>query len=305
MYEILNRYNIKKINLFFDVQSICTGFYNRDVVLMEVGRYATEGKVSNTLINEYKNYLTNLYNRFKSYDPYFISFFDDGACKQNRSLQAEYKGKNSIDNLQLEVENLQLFRSIKKYYFEKLFELFNVNKNISKAYYLREFEADCIPHYCIKNNLFDSQEKEVGNFILSKDKDLLQTCQYNNTFQIVSGFKPTKIKNSKYSRIFENDNCIEYIYERFRRGILTAKHIPLILAISGDKSDMVEGIKGIGPAKAVQIIQDYQIPTTIDELNVSKKLPKIINDNLDLIISNLKLTDFNEQIKRIPFERFN
>ena len=68
---------------------------------------------------------------------------------------------------------------------------------------------------------------------------------------------------------------------------------------------MVEGIKGIGPAKAVQIIQDYQIPTTIDELNVSKKLPKIINDNLDLIISNLKLTDFNEQIKRIPFERFN
>jgi len=316
IYNIINQHNIKKVNFFIDLQSICTGFYNRDVVLMEVGRYATEGEISNTLIHEYRQYLIDLYNRFKKYDPYFVTFFDDGVCAQNRSLQTEYKNKNSIDNLQLEVENLQLFRTIKKYYFQKIYEQYNQNPDVSRAFYLKDFEADCVPHYCLRKNLFDSQDSDVANFILSKDKDLLQTCQFDHTYQVVSGFKPSRGKESKYSRLFDNDNCIEYVYEKFRRGILSAKHIPLILAISGDKSDVVTGIKGIGPAKAVDLIQNYNLPVDIDILRNYENVPDIfkkevekptsrIKTNFDLILSNLKLTDFDEQIKRIPIEKFN
>jgi hypothetical protein len=304
IFDILKKHNIKKINFFIDLQSICTGFYNRDVVLMEVGRYVSDGHISDILLSEYRQYLINLYTRFKNFDPYFVSFFDDGKCQQNRALQTEYKSKNSIDNMQLEVENLQLFRTIKKYYFSKIYEQYNKKQEVSRAFYLKEFEADLIPHYCITKNLFDSQEINVGNFILSKDKDLLQTCQFQNTFQIVSGFKPSKGKNSKYSRVFGNEDSIEYIYPNFKRGILTSKHIALILAICGDKADMIPGITGIGPAKAVQLIQDFNLPTTIDELKLHKNLPDIIKKNFDLLISNLKITSFDEQIKRTPAEAF-
>jgi hypothetical protein len=299
IYDIIEKNNKKRINFFIDLQSICTGFYNRDVVLMEVGRYATEGKISDILLSEYRTYMINLYTRFQRNDPYFITFFDDGVCAQNRSLNKEYKNKNSIDNLQMEVENIQLFRSIKKYYFQKIFEQYNKKPDVSKAFYLKEYEADLIPHYCIKNNLFDAQESDVVNLILSKDKDLLQTCKFENTYQAVSGYKASK----GYSRIFGNDDAIEYIYPGFKRGILNSSHIPLILAISGDKSDVVTGIKGIGPARAVKIIQDYNLPKTIDELKLSKNLPNIIKENLELIINNLKIVDFEEQIKRIPFQK--
>lgn len=317
IFEILKEKHIKKINFFFDLQSICTGFYNRDVVLMEVSRYVSDGQISDILLHEYRQYLINLFTRFKQYDPYFVTFFDDGRCSQNRALQTEYKSKNSMDNLQVEVENLQLFRTIKKYYFSKIHEQYNLKPDVSKAFYLKEFEADLIPHYCISKNLYDSKDPDVANFILSKDKDLLQTCQFNNTFQIVSGFKPSQGRNTRYSRIFDNESAIEYIYPNFRKGFLNSKHIALILAICGDKADVVTGISGVGPAKAVQIIQDYSLPTDMDSLKRHTNIPDIfkkelksdeqktnLRTNFDRVISNLRITDFNEQIKRTPMERF-
>ena len=304
IYDIINKFNKKKINFFIDLQSICTGFYNRDVVLMEVGRYVSDGAISDILLTEYRNYLINLYTRFKKYDPYFVTFFDDGACLQNRSINTDYKNKSSMDNIQVEVENIQLFRSIKKYYFQKIYEQYNLKPDVSKAFYLREYEADCIPHYCLMNNLFDSQDSDVINVMLSKDKDLLQTCKFKNTYQAVTGFKTSKENRGRYSKLLDYDNCIEYIYPNFKRGILNASHIPLILAIMGDKSDVVEGIKNIGPAKAIKLIQDYNLPTSINELKQKKDLPNIIKENLDLIINNLRIVDFEEQIKRIPIEKF-
>ena len=300
IFDVLQ--NKKKINFFIDLQSICTGFYNRDVVLMEVGRYVSDGKISDILLSEYRSYLLNLYNRFKKYDPYFITFFDDGACLQNRSLNTEYKNKNSIDNMQVEVENIQLFRTIKKYYFQKIFEQYNKKPDITKAFYLKEYEADCIPHYCLRENLFDSQESDVVNVMLSKDKDLLQTCKFRNTYQAVSGYKSSK--GGHYSRLFNDQDSIEYIYPKFKRGILTAKHIPLILSMMGDKADVINGIDKVGPARAVKIIQDYNVPIDIDGLKNAKTLPQIIIDNFDLIISNLKIVDFDEQLKRVPMEKF-
>jgi hypothetical protein len=285
---------------------------------MEVGRYATEGKISDILLTEFHNYLLNIYNRFKEYDPYFITFFDDGFCQQNRSVLSSYKSGNSMDNVQLEIDHIQLFRAIKKYYYDQIYRRYN-NKKAASTYYLKQYEADLIPHLCISNNLFDAQDSDVGNFILSKDKDLLQTLKFKNTFQVISNYLPSK--RTQFSRIFQDDDCIEYLYPNFRKGILSARHIPLILAITGDKSDGIDGIKGIGPAKAVKLIQNNNIPPTISELKAYQQkltqnnktptifesetrqhLPTIVSENLDLIIQNLKMIDFEEQLKRIPHD---
>lgn len=314
LYDVINKNKYKKVNFFLDLPSICTGFYNKDVILMEVGRYASEGKISDILLLEFREYLRNLYDRFKQYDPYFITFFDDGRCLQNRTILKEYKEASSLDNVQLEMENIQLFRSIKKYYYDKIHTIYN-NHKAASTFYLKEYEADLIPFVCLHENLFDSREPDVSNFILSKDKDLLQCLQFTNTYQVTSNFKKIQNKNTSsasgksskenFTRLWDDQTAIEYIYPNFKRGFLSSKHIPLILSITGDKSDGISGIDGIGPAKAIKLIQDYKIPHTLEGLKKEKKLPDILNKNIDMVIKNMMLIDFSEQMKRIPKHVFS
>ncbi|MCD6435965.1 MAG: hypothetical protein J7L15_06210, partial [Clostridiales bacterium] len=92
--------------------------------------------------------------------------------------------------------------------------------------------------------------------------------------------------------------AIQYIYKNFKIGQLTAKYIPLILAIMGDKADGIPGIKGIGAAKAIKLIQNYNLPNELSELQQYDNLPNEITDNLKLIIQNYQLTSFEEQLSR-------
>ena len=100
---------------------------------------------------------------------------------------------------------------------------------------------------------------------------------------------------------YNNKNAISYIYPNFQEGILTAKYIPMILAICGDKSDEILGVSGVGASKAVKLIEKNNIPWNIDILKRDiKDMPKVIQDNINIIIRNYKLISFEEQIKRLP-----
>jgi hypothetical protein len=252
------------------------------VILVELGRYATEGKVSDILIQELRDFLNGLFVQFKMYDPFFVLAYDDGYCQQQKLVDNTYKSGRTTLNLILDSDNdIELFRQIKKYYYQQIEHLFT-KKDISKVYYLREYEADLIPEYCIVNGLFDADQNDVLNVILSTDKDLLQTCRFTNTIQCVTSFKPSQNRNKSGFQIqfdiFDNDNAISYIDKSFKRGILTAEYIPMILTIGGDKADNIKSIKhGIGPATAIDLIINHSIPPTIDHLkwNLSK-MPEII-----------------------------
>ena len=302
IFEKIEQNNYKKINFFIDLQSISTGFYNKETILVEIGKYAENNQISDLLFTEFYNFLETLHTKFKRFDPHFITFYDDGKCSQNKSLSKDYKKENSIKNIVLlDNEHLQLFRDIKKYYFNKIHTFFN--RHISSVYYLKEYEADFIPFYCLQNNLFDSTDTNVINIILSKDKDLLQCCQFKNTYQIVNNFK-RGIKRS-ISDIYDDYNAIGYIYKNFKYGILTSKFVPWVLALSGDEADGVTGIKNIGPAKAVKILESMvtNMPKNVNELinlHNQKQLPKIISENIDIVSLAYKLTSFEEQLKRVP-----
>ena len=144
----------------------------------------------------------------------------------------------------------------------------------------------------------------VMNIILSLDKDLLQTTKFRGQFlQAVTTFKANKLKG-KYDlvmNIYDDRNAISYLYDKFQPGILTAKYIPMILSLAGDKSDDILGIPGIGYVKAIKLIEKNGIPWDITSLKRDlKTMPKIIQDNIDRIIQNYKIIDFDEQIKRLP-----
>jgi hypothetical protein len=291
------------------LQSIAKGFYNKDVILVELGRYATEGKVSEILIEELKEFLNSLYRQFKIYDPFFVISYDDGYCAQQKIIDSSYKSGRSTLNLIIDNdEQIQLFREIKKYYYQKIEHMFT-KKDLSKVYYLKEYEADLIPHYCIINGLFDSDQSDVLNVILSVDKDLLQCCKFTNTIQCVTSFiqNPNRNKGGYVIQFdaYDNQNAISYINKKFKRGILTAEYIPMILAIGGDKADGVPGIRGIGPTKAIDLIINHSIPITAEELKWKlNTMPDIIKNNFEMINKNYKLISFEEQLKRIPKQVF-
>jgi len=264
-------------------------------------------KPSNKFISEYREFLNNLFLRFKFYNPFFVTFYDDGKNSQNTSISNSYKGgksRSKLSDVIEEDEELMLYRRIKKRYFEEIEQKCTI-ENTGKVYYLREYESDLIPFYVVTNNYFEAGENSTLNVVLSNDKDLLQCCQFNNTVQITNTFIPDE---RGYSRLrmecWDNNNAVTYIYRKFRKGSITSKDIPLILALSGDKADQIDGIKGIGPKKAINLIENFNIPSDPTELeNNLEKMPKIIKENIGMIVRNIKMISFKEQIKRTNIKK--
>jgi hypothetical protein len=305
VYDILNKSNKKNIIFYIDLQSISKGLYNKNNIFNEINYYLQNQKPSDQLIDEYRSFLNNLYQRFKQWNPIFITFYDDGHNSQNLSIQNTYKqGRSSLSDIINKDEELYLFKQIKKRYFEVITEKCTV-KNRGIVYYLKEFESDLIPHYIISNNYYNSQSEDCLNIIISNDKDLLQTCQFLNTIQFTNRFLPSQIGSKKLKMEYWDDsNAIGYIYNKFKRGMLTSKYIVLILALAGDKADGINGIKNVGPKKAIDLILNYEIP--IDPLilkNEIERMPVIIKDNINLIVDNIRMISFEEQIKRINLEK--
>lgn len=300
---VLQKLNKKRINFFIDFNSICKGFYNKETVVYEIGEYITNNKVSDALLVELKEFLNNLFKIFKKYDPFFVIFYDSGICVQNKLIMPSYKSGRNIENLLLEDQKqTDFFRAIKNYYYNKIVVDFT-KEDLSVVHYIKDYETDCVPHYCIKYDIYEAQSTDVLNVILSVDKDLLQTCEYTNTIQCVTAFKADK-ETGKFKinfQIYDKKNALSYIYKNFKPGILTAKHIPMVLSLSGDISDEIPGISGIGPAKAIKLIENNNTPAKLNDLtNSINNQPDIIKNNISTIIRNMKLIDFDEQIKRLP-----
>ena len=301
IFRILQVLNKRRVNFFVDLQSIATGFYNKNNVFMELSHYVDTNKVSDTLIQELRDFLNRLYKSFKRFDPYFVIFYDDGYCQQNRTIFNEYKcGRANIKMVLMHDEEVELFRQIKKYYYQQIEEKFT-RQDLSKVYYLREYEADFIPYYCIVKELFDSKDSDVLNIILSNDKDLLQTCQFTNTVQCTVTYnKKNRVEQRTPCKVFDDSNAIQYIKNTLKVGLLSAKDIPMLLSIAGDRSDDIPGIKGIGPKKAFDIIVSNNVPHRIEEVKSNFSLmPSIIKDNINTIERNFKLIDFGKQLERL------
>lgn len=303
--NIMEKMNKKRINFFIDLQSICKGFYNEQTVFFETKLYIEKKTYSNQLIKEFKDFLNPLFNEFKIYEPYFIIFYDDGINLQNSLLMSSYKenrhsGELDENNIE-EYDSKLMQKNIKKYYFQEIPKNF-IKENLSDVYYIPELETDFIPHYCIMNNIYDSRDNDVLNVIFSLDKDLLQTCKFNNTIQYINCYRPSIKEGSKtVYEVYDRYNAVKYISKNYTRNILRAEHIPLILALGGDRSDSIPSIDvGYGIGKAIKMIENYDIPINYWDIEKNiDRMPLVIKDNLKVLKRNLSLIDFEMQISRI------
>ena len=290
--------NYKRINVFIDMPSIARGFYNKNVMLMEISDHVQTQQMPVLFLNELKEFLNNLYQSFKSYDPRFIIHYDAGVNKQNSTIMKGYKeGRGSSGYHLLEDEQMQLFKRIKNYYYKEVAEKF-VKPNISTVIYLDDYEADLVPHYCINNNYAMAQDSKTLNVVLSVDKDLLQCCKFNNTIQAVSVYKKSEGKIDM--QIYDSRNALGFMYKGFKPGIITAAHVPLVLALAGDKADGIKGLKGVGNAKAIALIMKHRLPA-----EYPRELPGELSPYLEQIQQNYKVTDFGMQASRIDMVTTN
>lgn len=191
IHQVLQNGNYKRVIFHIDLPSIARGFYNTDVIHLELANYVesfnmhqlTGQPVENPKImfDEAAVFMNNLYTRFSNYSPYFIVFYDDGKCKQNKVIWNGYKADriSGLSKILTEDAEREVFRCIKDYYYSEFVSKFTI-PNVSKVLYWKEYEADLIPHFIIKYQLLDSHNPETLNVILSTDKDLLQTCVFKN-----------------------------------------------------------------------------------------------------------------------------
>lgn len=288
----------KQLNIFIDLNSVSKGFYNRTIILQELNYYAENKRISNKYIIELKQYLGTLYNDFQIYNPKFIIFYDTGIT-QNSSIDSNYKANriNSSKSYIQTDDEKQLYYYIKDYYFERVYKNFQI-KNTSAVIYLEDFETDLIPHYIIKNNFINSGEKSTLNLILSVDKDLLQSCSLNNTYQSIALYSTAERKFNV--NLYNHHTAISYVTKS--NSNLTSNFMPVLLSLAGDKVDNIEGLHGIGPVKAEKMINNNNMEDCIYE---TVKLPPDIDIYRKKLIKNFKLISFDEQIKRLPFSITN
>lgn len=297
-YKVIREYlqagGYSKIIFHVDLPSIARGFYNKDVVQYEITNYMTTKQNPVLFFTESKQFLGKIYEQFAQFSPRFNIFYDNGECKQNKSIFNGYKNRASgSSKLMLEDVELELYHQIKQYYYNEFVERFT--NPVSRVTFLQEYEADFIPWILMTNNIWGSAQPDTLNVILSTDKDLLQCCKFGNCIQIMTLYSTRESKI--LFNVYNDQNAISQIYEKFDRGILTSIYVPLILAISGDKADKIPGIPKVGPAGAYKMILNHNLPPAINDFT---PLPSDLEPHRKLIVRNYKLISFEEQLKRIP-----
>jgi 5'-3' exonuclease len=126
------------------------------------------------------------------------------------------------------------------------------------------------------------------SIIYSTDKDFFQLASHN-----VKIYNPVKKKTYTEEVILE-EFCIH------------PKHFHFFRALDGDKSDNVDGVKGVGKASLVKYLPEIADPSENISLEFiqekykdQKKLPKMIQNillNEDIINRNLYLMNLHEGV---------
>ena len=168
-----------------------------------------------------KGYINHLQS-LKKNNEYLCVAFDSTVESFRNKLFTEYKSSNHIDP-----EILQQFPLA-----EEVTELLGIT-----LLSMKEYEADDgIASVC---TLFENEFNKI--IIGSLDKDLMQ-CVKKDKIIMYS----TRYKN------FTNENRV---YEKF--GV-SPQQIPDFLALIGDSSDGIPGMKGIGQKTAAELLQKYK-----------------------------------------------
>lgn len=236
-----------------------------------------------------------LFNILTNYKPdYFVVAFDRSEPTRRHIEYTEYKANRSKAPDEL-YQQIPIIKSILK------------EGSLNLVEYPGHEADDIIATISEKN-----QNPNLQTYIYSADFDLLQLVNPNVSVIIPS---------SKEEKIITPD-----LFEK--KYNLTPKQIPDYKGLSGDSSDNLPGVKGIGPKTATKLLNTYQtlenIYTNIEEIPstnqqklkeskeialLCKKLATLnfespISTNIqDYTTQNINLPNIKKEFEKIEFKK--
>ena len=226
----------------------------------------------NNYANYTDDYIRTITSLGKSYKAKrIICCYDSGASAYRKAIFPEYKDNRKVERTPEEQER-----------FTKFFDCLNATiEQLPFEYFkFRGVEADDLIAFFTKN----LSQKYEHTWIVSSDRDLFQLLKSN-----VSIFNLYSRKEITVDSLLNDTGMSprEYAFSRI---------------IEGDKGDNINGIDGIGPKRAADLVSQYQ---TLDNLISALPIPgkakyiKNLNDGVEKLIRNEKLInllDYNKMV---------
>ena len=189
--------------------------------------------------------------------------FDSAALTERHKIFRDYKAHRPETPSEL-VQQLPDIRKVISAFHIKIFELDG-------------YEADDLIGTIAK----DAAAKEAEVFIVTADKDMLQLVD-----------KHIKIYDPMKDRVLDES----YVIEKFGIG---PERVTEFMALTGDASDNIPGIKGVGEKTARELLSSFD---SLEELLEHpekikrEKLRAMVADNKDIVRLSQKLATINRSV---------
>ncbi len=214
-----------------------------------------------------RSFLQTVANILERLSPEYLLFADDGGHVERSGLYPDYKANRSPKPAEL-VDAIELARRA----------VVGVGWPLIRC---EGWEADDV----IASLAESVATRASGFFVASCDKDLLQLCVSGSGVKVYHPWDGGKILGSKH---------VEEKYE------IAAGQFGDYLALCGDASDGVPGVRGIGPKKAVDLLSKYPDFEAVLEagrcLLVLGAVGKALRDDADAARMSRRLVTLQRQL---------
>lgn len=189
-----------------------------------------------------------------------ICFWDGGRSRKRMELYPDYKKR---DPAKKDEEQ-------DKFYYAQC-------EALQRALPYRGIRCVKVPHVEADDliGIYSKMYEERGAYIFSGDKDMHQLI--SDTVHIVNS----------------DGDLMNKVVAFSEWGVMSTRSIVLVRAICGDKSDNIDGVRGVGPKRAAIAVQHFEKFGAFNEdYHVSEKERKYIKavaDAQDIVVRNVKL----------------
>jgi len=212
------------------------------------------------------DYIRTIESLAKSYKAGTIIVCADGGSSYRKEIYPEYKANRKerfADQTEQEAKEFEMFMA-------EFQDTLTLIKEKYPVFHFRGVEADDIAAYITKNFDFDDC------WLISSDKDWdLLINDKVSRFSTVTR-KETTVHNWDEHYDFDRDDYITF------------------KCLTGDKGDNVPGVPGVGPKRAVQLMEQYGTVFDIyDACPIEGKYKYIqaVNENAEQLLQNVELMD--------------
>jgi len=212
------------------------------------------------------DYIRTIESLAKSYKAGTIIVCADGGSSYRKEIYPEYKANRKeryAEQTEQEAKEFEMFMA-------EFQDTLTLIKEKYPVFHFRGVEADDIAAYITKNFDFDDC------WLISSDKDWdLLINDKVSRFSTVTR-KETTVHNWDEHYDFEIEDYITF------------------KCLTGDKGDNVPGVPGVGPKRAVQLMQQYGTVFDIyDACPIEGKYKYIqaVNENAEQLLQNVELMD--------------